>query len=141
MSKELSIRQSWLLVLLVSIMIIVTVVPFLDTVSYSIVLAIIIALGLSMSSEIIRTKPFKFMVLFILVEVVYALGEKGLPIKMVIYQSLEFFAAIVLCYYIKLLSKKQIDFLLYLMIGLFLYTFIMCKKYHIFDGMEHVRLK
>ena len=135
MSKELSIRQSWLLVLLVSIMIIVTVVPFLDTVSYSIVLAIIIALGLSMSSEIIRTKPFKFMVLFILVEVVYALGEKGLPIKMVIYQSLEFFAAIVLCYYIKLLSKKQIDFLLYLMIGLFLYTFIITYINLLSDNM------
>ena len=122
MSKTITKSQSNMLTILAAILEVVIILPLFGTISYSVLMALIIMLGFLMFPDVISSKPFKYMFLFVLVELVYATIGKGLPYRMVIYYSLQFFAAIFICSHLRYLSKKQINLLFFILLGLLLFT-------------------
>lgn len=123
MNKVITKNQSNILTFIVAFLEVSVIVPFLGTIYNSLLLGLIIVVGLAIFPDILSGKPFKYMMLFFIVAFLYSLIGKGLPYKMLIYYGLNFFAAIIVCSKIPALSKKQINFLLYLLLGLLLFTF------------------
>lgn len=124
MSKTVSKGQGNMLTIMAAIFEVVIILPLLGTISYSVLMALIILLGFLMFPDVISSKPFKYMFLFVGVEFVYAIWGKGLPYRMLVYYSLQFFAAIFISSRLRYLSKNQINFLFILLLGLMSFTLI-----------------
>lgn len=123
MSKFLTKSQSNILTFFVAFLEVFVIMPFLDTIPGCIILALIIFGGVLMFPDILYGKPFKYMLIFLVVAFSYALLGVGLNFKMLIFYGLFFLTAIIVCSKIIFLSKKQIYFLLYLLLGLLIFTF------------------
>ena len=105
-------------------LLVATVVPFLGTIGYALLMSLIILFGLTRHIEVLKSKPFHYMTLFIFIEFFYSIFGQGIGFTMIIFHSLYYFVAIIICFNLEKLSSKQISFLLYLILGLFTFTFV-----------------
>ncbi len=109
---------------LVSVFILSVFFPIMNTVVESVFMGIIISVGIIFFPNKVFTKPFYNMCCFMVVAFAYLLLGKGLPLITLILNSLYFLSSIVITLNLNSLSRKQQKWLLYFLLGLFLYSVI-----------------
>ena len=125
MSNSVANTRNVILTIMTATLMFTTIVPFLSTFFFIILCSLITLVGLLSNTSIISSKPFVYMLVFVLVEVLYAFVGKGFVLNMVIYYAAYYFASLAICYNFKFLTHNQTRFLFILMLGLFMFTFIM----------------
>lgn len=110
--------------LLLVVLIVSIFLPILSNVRFGVLCVLIIGFGIMMNTNLLSSRAVWCTIGFFVVQVIYALFGKGIPLVMAVSNSLFLLAGVVVTFNLKLLSQKSIKVLMAVLIVLLLFEFI-----------------